>query len=213
MDAPEEPVGVTPPGRGPGRRSALDHQAQVEGQCGRCGLWEHATQAVPGEGPVRAQVMLVGEQPGDQEDRAGRPFVGPAGRLLRDVLREIDAPPVYLTNSVRHFKWKARGPKRLHQRPRRDEVEACRPWLDQELEVVRPRLLVLLGATAAQGLLGPSFRVSKDRGVPLDSDAAPHVVATVHPSSILRAGEDRAEARRAFADDLRSALALLEPAA
>jgi uracil-DNA glycosylase family protein len=150
--------------------------------------------------------MFVGEQPGDREDLEGRPFVGPAGRLLDEALAEagLDRGDAYLTNVVKHFKWKPRGKRRIHQRPNAAEIAACRPWLDAELSLVRPTALVLLGATAAQALLGRSFRVTKHRGEPVESDLAPLVTATVHPSSILRAAdEDRAKERAAFVADLR----------
>jgi DNA polymerase len=194
--------------------AALDELAAEAAGCRACPLWRDATQTVFGEGPPGAELMLVGEQPGDQEDRAGRPFVGPAGRLLDDALAEagIDRDDVYLTNAVKHFKWKARGKRRIHDKPSWGEVGACRPWLDGELAAVEPRVLVLLGATAAQGLLGRSFRVTQSRGVPLeDTGLAPHVLATVHPSSILRERDDDARhaARGAFVDDLRAAAALL----
>jgi DNA polymerase len=194
--------------------AALATIAKEAVECRACPLWRDATQTVFGEGPVDAPMMLVGEQPGDQEDRAGRPFVGPAGRLLDEALVEagIDRGHVYLTNAVKHFKWKARGKRRIHDKPAWTEIEACRPWLAGELDAVEPRVLVLLGATAAQSLLGRSFRVTQSRGVPIeDSDLAPYTLATVHPSSILR--EREAEARRAaearFVDDLRAAAALI----
>lgn len=185
--------------------------ADEAASCRRCPLWKRATATVFGEGPVPAEVMLVGEEPGDVEDREGHPFVGPAGRLLDHVLEEIGWPRdhVYLTNAVKHFKWEASGNRRLHKKPSRDEIDACEPWLTSEIEFVSPRLLVLLGATAAQSRLGSSFRVSRQRGKPVDSDLAEFVVATVHPSSVLRAGDDRAKARAAFADDLRTAVGLL----
>jgi uracil-DNA glycosylase len=159
--------------------------------------------------------MLVGEQPGDQEDHAGHPFVGPAGRLLNEGLTEagIDRAQVYVTNVVKHFKWKPRGKRRIHEKPNRSEVVACRPWLHKELELVQPEVLVLLGATAAQAVLGSTFRVSQDRGRDMPSTGlAPHVVATVHPSSILRMTErtQRAEARAQFVRDLRLAARLIE---
>jgi DNA polymerase len=150
--------------------------------------------------------MLVGEQPGDREDLEGRPFVGPAGRLLDEALEEagIDRTAAYVTNVVKHFKWQARGKRRIHQKPSAGEIAACRPWLDAELAVVRPTALVLLGATAAQSLLGRDFRVTKQRGEPVESSLAPLVVATIHPSAILRApDEDRASERAAFVADLR----------
>jgi uracil-DNA glycosylase family protein len=190
-------------------RPTLPRLREAADGCRACGLWRSGTQTVFGAGPRRARVMLVGEQPGDQEDRAGKPFVGPAGRVLDEALAaaEIARDDAYVTNAVKHFKWKAgRGKRRLHQRPDAAEVRACRPWLEAELEVVRPELLVLLGATAAQSLLGPSFRVTRERGRLLDSDLAPLVTATVHPSSILRGEpEEREEAMAALVSDLRGA--------
>jgi uracil-DNA glycosylase len=190
-------------------RPTLPRLREVAGGCKACGLWRSGTQTVFGAGPRRARLMLVGEQPGDQEDRAGKPFVGPAGRILDQALEAAEIPrgDAYVTNAVKHFKWKAgRGKRRLHQRPDAAEVRACRPWLEAELAVVRPRLLVLLGATAAQSLLGPAFRVTRERGRLLDSDLAPLVTATVHPSSILRGEpEERADAMAALVSDLRGA--------
>jgi uracil-DNA glycosylase family protein len=173
-------------------------------QCHACELYKGATQAVLGEGPAPARAMLVGEQPGDREDREGHPFVGPAGAVLDRALREagIERGDVYLTNVVKHFRYRARGKRRIHQRPEREHVQACRPWLDAELAVVRPRVLVCLGAVAAQGLLGSKVRVTRDRGEPIESDLAEWVTVTVHPSSILRAGEDRHAAFEAFVHDL-----------
>lgn len=177
--------------------------------CRGCDLWKNATQTVFGEGPGKALVMFVGEQPGDYEDRKGHPFVGPAGRLLDEVLDElgIDRSTVYVTNVVKHFKWEAaqRGKRRIHKKPRQSEIEACRPWLDAELKVVQPQVLVCLGASAAQGLLGKDFRVTRDRGKFIPSNLAPHVMATAHPSSILRApdGMQRAAQRREFVRDLK----------
>ena len=174
--------------------------------CTACHLYRGATQTVFGEGASTARVMLVGEQPGDKEDLAGRPFVGPAGRLLDQALAEagIDRRLAYVSNVVKHFKFERRGKVRLHKKPNAEEVHACRPWLEAELGVVRPEVLVLLGATAAQALLGSGFRVSQRRGELLDSDLAPKVLATVHPSSILRAPDDeaRALAYKGFVADL-----------
>ena len=181
--------------------------------CRGCPLYADATQAVFGEGAALAEVMLVGEQPGDREDLAGRPFVGPAGRLLDEALAEagIDRSRAYVTNAVKHFKWQGRGKRRIHQKPTWSESVACRPWLEAELAAVRPRVVVALGATAAQSLLGKDFRVTKQRGEAVDSPLAEHVVATVHPSSILRQRDE--EARRvelaAFVDDLRVVAGLL----
>jgi DNA polymerase len=172
--------------------------------CRRCDLWKLGTQTVFGEGSARARLMLVGEQPGDQEDLAGRPFVGPAGKLLDRALEEagIDRKVAYVTNVVKHFKWQPRGKRRIHQKPNAAEVAACRVWFDAELALIRPEVLVCLGATAAQALLGRQFRVSKDRGVPVESDLAPVVMATVHPSSILRS-DRREEEFALLVDDLR----------
>jgi DNA polymerase len=174
--------------------------------CRECPLWKTGTQTVFGEGTVRATVMLVGEQPGDQEDLAGRPFVGPAGRLLDEALEAagIDRKTAYVTNVVKHFKWEARGKRRIHAKPAWSEVAACRPWLDGELEAVRPAVLVCLGATAAQALLGRQFRVTKQRGTWIESDLAEHVTATIHPSAILRrrTDEDRHRELDAFVADL-----------
>jgi DNA polymerase len=167
-----------------------------------------------GSGRVPADVMLVGEQPGDQEDLAGVPFVGPAGRVLDEALEEacLDRDRLYLTNAVKHFKWTPRGKRRIHQKPNREEVRACKPWLDTEVELVSPHVLVLLGATAAQTVMGPSFRVTAERGKLLDSSLAPAVIATVHPSSILRAStpDDRRVAMAAFVSDLRVAAAVMD---
>ena len=173
-------------------------------RCEGCPLYANATQAVFGEGRLDSEVMLVGEQPGDQEDRAGAPFVGPAGRILDEALEEagIDRTRAYVTNAVKHFKWKARGKRRIHDKPSWTEQMACRPWVEAELALVKPRALVLMGATAAQSLLGKSFRVTQHRGVPLDSDLAELVTATIHPSAVLRA-ENREEMYSGLVDDLR----------
>jgi DNA polymerase len=173
-------------------------------RCHGCALYADATQAVFGEGPARSAVMLVGEQPGDQEDRAGAPFVGPAGAVLDRALAEagIDRGNTYVTNAVKHFKWKARGTRRIHDKPNWSEQMACKPWLDAEIELVKPRALVLLGATAAQTVFGRSFRVTKSRGVPLDSDLAELVTATIHPSAVLRSS-DREAMFAGLVDDLR----------
>jgi uracil-DNA glycosylase len=172
--------------------------------CRGCPLYADATQAVFGEGKLTSEVMLVGEQPGDQEDLAGAPFVGPAGKLLDRALEEagVDRSTTYVTNAVKHFKWKARGTRRIHDKPTWTETLACRPWLESELALVKPRALVLMGATAAQSLLGKSFKVTQNRGVPLDSDLAELVVATIHPSAVLRA-ENREEMFAGLVDDLR----------
>ena len=174
-----------------------------------CDLYRDATQTVFGEGPADAELMFVGEQPGDQEDKLGQPFVGPAGRIFDQALEEvgIDRSRVYVTNSVKHFKWEPRGKRRIHQKPNAAELAACRPWLDAELAVVQPRVLVCLGATAAQALLGRAFRVTKQRGTPVDSPLADVVVATIHPSAILRA-RDRDAEYAGFVADLQKVVAL-----
>jgi DNA polymerase len=165
---------------------------QAAAGCRACDLWKRGTQTVFGEGVARADVMLVGEQPGNDEDLAGRPFVGPAGKLLDDALERagIDRGAAYVTNVVKHFKWEPRGKRRIHSKPNAAEIKACQPWLLAEIAAVKPKVLVCLGATAAQALLGKSFRVSVDRGKFVPSALAPHVLATVHPSSILRAQDD-----------------------
>jgi uracil-DNA glycosylase len=180
---------------------------EVAVECTACDLYKRGTQTVFGEGLPRARVVFVGEQPGHEEDLAGRPFVGPAGRLLDRALVEagIDRSNVYVTNVVKHFKWEERGKRRIHAKPNGSEIAACRPWLDAELAVIEPKVIVCLGATAAQALLGRQFRVSAERGRWVKSPLAPRVMATVHPSSILRARDDEtrhAELRR-FVDDLR----------
>src|SRR6266446_9074983 len=157
--------------------------------CKACDLWKLGTQTVFGEGPRRSLVMFVGEQPGNEEDLTGKPFVGPAGRLFDDALAEagIDRTQTYVTNVVKHFKWEPRGKRRLHKKPNAGEIVACRPWLEAEISLVKPKVIVCLGATAAQALLGPQFKVTKQRGQFIESTLAPYIVATVHPSSILRA--------------------------
>jgi uracil-DNA glycosylase family protein len=173
--------------------------------CKACDLWKTGTQTVFGEGARDAEVMMVGEQPGDREDIEGHPFVGPAGRVLDTALERvgIDRDSVYITNVVKHFKWRPRGKRRIHQKPNLEEISACRPWLDGELGTVKPRVLVCLGATAAQALLGRQFRVSRQRGEFIDSPLAERVMATVHPSSILRGEpEDREAALADFVKDL-----------
>lgn len=182
--------------------------------CKGCDLWSRGTRTVFGEGPEHADLMLVGEQPGDREDLEGRPFVGPAGHTLDVALERagIDRSRVYLTNAVKHFRWKARGKRRLHERPLRSQIVACQPWLRAELEIVAPSVLVLLGAVAAQSLLGSDFSVTRERGVVRDVPAGlPAVVATVHPSLILRAPDDERQLRMdEFVADLRTAAALLD---
>ena len=200
------------------RQLSLDESRSLEqlreeaAGCRACDLWKTGTQVVFGEGHAGAEAMFVGEQPGDQEDKAGRPFVGPAGTLFDQALADagIDREQVYVTNVVKHFKWIGRGKRRIHQKPNWSEIAACRPWLDSELAVVEPRVLVCLGATAAQALLGRQFRVTRDRGKPVDSDLAEHVLATIHPSAILRGDPASREQEYAgFVADLKVAAKLL----
>ena len=190
------------------KKTLLARARQQAAGCRRCDLWKRATQTVFGEGPIKARVMLVGEQPGDQEDLSGEPFVGPAGQLLRAALEEagLDPAEVFLTNAVKHFKWKPRGKRRIHEKPNREQVLACRIWLDQEIEAVKPALIVALGATAASTLLGSAAKVTRDRGKFFESTLAPLVSLTVHPSSILRAPDSaaRARARKEFVRDLKN---------
>ncbi|HYO60893.1 MAG TPA: UdgX family uracil-DNA binding protein [Actinomycetota bacterium] len=192
----------------------LDDLRSTAATCTACDLYRDATQTVFGKGLTRSQVMLVGEQPGDMEDVAGEPFVGPAGRLLDDALTAagIDRDQAYVTNVVKHFKFEQRGKRRIHKKPNMSEINACRPWLDAEIEVVQPQALVCLGATAAQALLGRSFRVTQHRGEFVESDLAPLVTATIHPSAILRAPDEREVEMKGLIDDLtkvRKALAKL----
>jgi DNA polymerase len=181
--------------------------------CKGCPLYASATQTVFGEGLKRSEFMLVGEQPGDKEDLEGRPFVGPAGRLLDRALVEagIDRRAAYVTNVVKHFKYERRGKRRIHKKPNADEIMACRPWLDAEMAAIRPYVLILLGATAAKSLLGSSIKITQSRGSLIESDLAPNVTATVHPSSILRARDEKARVNEygRFVDDLRAAAGLL----
>jgi uracil-DNA glycosylase family protein len=197
-------------------RPTLSAVRSVARLCKACDLYKRGTQTVFGEGPPRAEVMLVGEQPGDAEDLAGRPFVGPAGRLLDKALQEagLDRKVVYLTNVVKHFKWEPRGKRRIHAKPNAAEIGACRAWLETEIALVRPHVLVCLGATAAQALLGRTFKVSRQRGEFVASSLAPLVTATVHPSSILRAPdeESRREEMRRFVEDLKKVSSALAPA-
>ena len=176
--------------------------------CQACDLYKRGTQTVFGEGRRKAELMLVGEQPGDAEDLSGHPFVGPAGKLLDKALAEagIDRAAVYVTNVVKHFKWEPRGKRRIHKKPNTAEIAACRPWLDIEIELIKPRAIVCLGATAAQALLGPKFKVTAHRGEFIPSSLAPVVVATVHPSSLLRAPDDETRRRETarFIDELRT---------
>jgi DNA polymerase len=195
------------------RRVTLPAVRAVAAGCKACDLYKRGTQTVFGEGPSRAAVMMVGEQPGDAEDLAGHPFVGPAGRLLDKALEEagIDRRTVYVTNVVKHFKWEPRGKRRIHAKPNAGEVGACRPWLETEIALVKPRVLVCLGAVAAQALLGKAFKVSLQRGQVVESPLAPTVTATVHPSSILRARDDetRHEEMRRFVADLKKVAAMV----
>jgi DNA polymerase len=185
-------------------RLSLPKLREAASVCHGCDLWRDATQTVFGAGTRNAEVMFVGEQPGDQEDKQGAPFVGPAGRMLDKALEDvgIDRSQVYVTNAVKHFKWQPRGKRRIHQKPSWAELTACRPWLDAEISVVSPRVIVALGATAAQTLFGREFRVTKQRGEPVDSPLAELVFATIHPSAILRA-DDREAEYAGFVDDLR----------
>jgi uracil-DNA glycosylase family protein len=190
-------------------KTTIDSLRLAARDCQACDLYKFATQTVFGEGAPKAQVMMVGEQPGDQEDRLGHPFVGPAGKILDQALKEvgIERSDVYITNVVKHFKWSLaeRGKRRIHEKPRTSEILACHPWLERELQIVKPQVLVCLGASAAQALLGKGFPVSRERGKWIESALAPHVIATVHPSSILRARdeESRHEQMQAFIQDLR----------
>ena len=192
----------------PDRADDLDRLREASAGCRGCDLYARATRTVFGEGDPHARVMLVGEQPGDREDVEGAPFVGPAGRLLDEALERagIDRSEVYVTNAVKHFKWEARGKRRLHKKPSSREVAACKPWLVAEIAAVRPEVVVCLGATAAQSLLGAAFRVSRQRGEVFDGPDGTRITATVHPSSILRAGDERSrrEERERFVADLRA---------
>ena len=188
-------------------RPTLAAVREAAKNCRACDLWRRGTQTVFGEGARDAELMFVGEQPGDAEDLAGRPFVGPAGRLLDRALEEagIDRSVVYVTNVVKHFKWEPRGKRRIHKKPNSGEIGACRPWLDTEIALVKPRAIVCLGATAAQALLGRQFKVTAHRGEFVPSPLAPLVLATVHPSSLLRAPDEETRRRetKRFVDDLR----------
>jgi DNA polymerase len=191
----------------------MDRVREVAAHCKACDLYKRSTQTVFGEGPKRAGIMLVGEQPGDAEDLAGHPFVGPAGKLLDRALEAagIDRRIVYVTNVVKHFKWEPRGKRRIHAKPNAGEIGACRPWLDTEIALMKPRVLVCLGATAAQALLGKTFKVTKRRGEFIESSLAPLVIATVHPSSILRAPDEEArrEEMERFVADLKRVAAAM----
>jgi DNA polymerase len=208
------PHRISSPERSPADRSLdLAELRERAKSCTACELYKHATQTVFGEGPQKARVMMIGEQPGDQEDRHGRPFVGPAGTLLDRALTAagIDRKEVYVTNVVKHFKWEPRGKRRIHKKPSALEISACRSWLDAEFASIRPQVVVLLGATAVQSLLGRPFLVTQRRGQWVPSSLAPHVLATVHPSSILRAEDDksRQEEFLRFVEDLKPVAELL----
>jgi DNA polymerase len=207
IDGDDSAAALIPP------RASLKKLRETAAGCKACPLWESGTQTVFGEGGAHADVVFVGEQPGDREDIEGHPFVGPAGQLLDKALEEveIDRSQVYVTNVVKHFKWKPQGKRRIHQKPNWREIAACRPWLDAEVAVLKPRVLVCLGATAAQALLGRDFRVSRQRGELVDSPLAPNAIATVHPSSILRA-EDRDSEYREFVRDLEKIAKLIKAA-
>jgi len=188
-------------------RATLSSLKSAAADCKACDLWKKGTQTVFGEGSRRSAVLFVGEQPGNEEDLTGKPFVGPAGKLFDNALADagIDRKQTYVTNVVKHFKWEPRGKRRIHKKPNAVEIAACRPWLEAELALIKPEVIVALGATAAQSLLGPQFRVTKQRGQFIESTLAPYVMATVHPSSILRAPDDETrhlEYRR-FVDDLK----------
>jgi uracil-DNA glycosylase len=210
---------VNTPSASPGAGSLIPSEPTIAAlqeaaaKCTACHLYRDATQTVFGEGPEEATVMLVGEQPGDAEDRAGHPFVGPAGKLLDRCLVEagIDRTRTYVTNVVKHFKWVPRGPRRIHSKPGSLEIEACFPWLEAEIGVVKPLAIVALGATAAQALFGKSFRVTRDRGRFVQSALAPYALATVHPSALLRAPDEETRHReiRRFIEDLRQVAAIL----
>jgi DNA polymerase len=188
-------------------RKSLKAFRDAAADCKACDLWKRGTQTVFGEGTRRAEVFFVGEQPGNEEDLTGHPFVGPAGRLLNDALVDagIDRAQTYVTNVVKHFKWEPRGKRRIHKKPNSSEITACRPWLEAEIALIKPKVIVCLGATAAQALLGPRFLVSKQRGQFIESTLAPYIMATVHPSSILRAPDEetRHAEKRRFIDDLK----------
>ena len=194
-------------------RKSLKAFREAAADCKGCDLWERGTQTVFGEGARHAEVIFVGEQPGNEEDLTGHPFVGPAGRLFNEALEKagIDRRKTYVTNVVKHFKWEPRGKRRIHKKPNTDEIFACRPWLEAEINLVKPNVIVCLGATAAQALLGSKFKVSRQRGQFIESTMAPYIMATVHPSSILRAPDDetRHVEKRRFIDDLKRVAAVL----
>jgi uracil-DNA glycosylase family protein len=210
---PTDDEGYARPARPPDT-SRLSEVREASRHCTACHLYKRATQTVFGEGPKGAAIMLVGEQPGDYEDVAGKPFVGPAGKIMDQALEEagIDRKKIYVTNAVKHFKWEPRGKRRIHQKPNSREIAACRPWLDAELRIVKPKLVVAMGATAAQTIFGPSFRVTRERGKVLSSKLAPRVLATVHPSSLLRQPDEASREReyKHFVSDLRAAVRAAE---
>jgi uracil-DNA glycosylase len=195
-------------------KASLEELREAAKTCKNCHLWKLGTQTVFGKGSAHSKLMLVGEQPGDQEDLAGKPFVGPAGKLLDSALLEagIDRTKVYVTNAVKHFKWEPRGKRRIHKKPNAAEISACRPWLDAEIAAIQPKIIVCLGATAAQALLGKDFRVTQHRGEFVKSELAPYVAATVHPSSILRAPDENArhEEMVRFIADLKKIASVLK---
>jgi uracil-DNA glycosylase len=186
---------------------SIEELTEEAKDCRNCDLWKRGTQTVFGEGGPRSKIMMIGEQPGNQEDLEGKPFVGPAGHLLDKLLVEagIDRKKVYVTNAVKHFKWEPRGKRRIHKKPNAAEIAACRPWLDAEMAVIKPAVIVCLGATAAQAILGKAFRVTQHRGEFVESVLAPYVMATVHPSAILRAPDEkeRHEQERRFVEDMK----------
>jgi len=195
-------------------RPTLNSLREAAADCKACDLWKLGTQTVFGEGRRRSIVMFIGEQPGNEEDLTGKPFVGPAGKLFDDALETvgIDRSQTYVTNVVKHFKWEPRGKRRIHKKPNSQEISACRPWLEAEIALVKPQVIVALGATAAQTLVGPKFRVTQQRGQFIESTLAPYVMATVHPSSILRAPDDetRRLEHRHFIDDLKKLAKVIE---
>lgn len=197
-------------------RKSLKAFREAAVDCQACDLWKRGTQTVFGEGARRAEIVFIGEQPGNEEDLSGEPFVGPAGRLLDEALIEagIDRTQTYVTNVVKHFKWEPRGKRRIHKKPNAGEIAACRPWLEAEIALVKPKVIVCLGATAAQALLGSKFKVSKQRGQFIESTLAPYILATVHPSSILREPDDETRhlEKRRFIDDLKKVAHVLPKA-
>jgi DNA polymerase len=210
IDEPDSAAGLIP------NEPTLDELREAAAECTACPLYRDATQTVFGEGPDRAPIMFVGEQPGDSEDLAGHPFVGPAGKLLDTCMKEagIDRRRAYVTNAVKHFKWVPRGTRRIHSKPNSVEIAACFPWLEAEIAAVKPQIVVALGATAAQALFGKAFRVTRERGKPVPSRWAAHAMATVHPSSLLRAPDEETRRRdiALFIADLKTAAALLRSA-